>query len=174
MTPTVKTPAQRRAAKHQILADLQEGYSVQETHRRAPLHPTTIYRLRQRLQVDPLTALLDGRHGHPIKLRGDARQWVLDFCRDAPHPASHVVQAALHERFGLLVSINQLNRFRAAHGISSRRRGKKQTATPTEEPPPEPVWQEGAGSLLLTSSRQRDGAGRDTRCCLCAEIERGT
>jgi transposase len=127
MTPPVTTPVQRHAAKQQILADLQAGYLVPETHQRAPLpfHLTTIYRLRQRLQTDPLTAGRDGRHGHPIKLRGEARQWVLTFCRDAPQTASHVVQAALHERFGLLVSISQLNRFRAAYGISSRRRGKK-------------------------------------------------
>jgi transposase len=127
MLTKVTTPAQRRAAKHQILADLQEGYSVQEAHHRAalPLHSVTIYRLRQRLQADPLTALDDGRHGHPIKLRGEVSQWVLEFCGNAPHTASHVVQRALYERFGLLISISQLNRFRAAHGISSRRRGKK-------------------------------------------------
>jgi transposase len=83
-----------------------------------------MYRLQKRLQADPLTALEDGRHGHPNKLRGEARQWVLDFCRDVPQTASHVVQAALQERFGLLVSISQLNRCRAAHGISSRRQGK--------------------------------------------------
>ncbi len=133
MTPTVTTPAQRRAAKHQILADLQEGCSVQAAHQRSPLplHPTTIYRLRQRLQTDPLTASLDGRHGHPIKLRGEVRQWVLDFCQNAPHTASHVVQAELHERFGLLVSISQLNRFRAAHDMSSRRRGEKAGSSPS-------------------------------------------
>jgi transposase len=132
MIPTVTAPAQRRAAKHQILADLQEGCSVQETHRRAPLplHPTTIYRLRQRLQEDPETVLNDGRHGHPIKLRGDVCQWVLDCCRQAPHTPSHIVQAALQGRFGLLVSISQLNRFRAAHGISSRTRGKKAGSSP--------------------------------------------
>jgi transposase len=125
--PTMVTPAQRRAAKQHLLADLQEGCSVQETQARAiiPCHPATIYRLRQRLQADPATALDDGRHGHPIKLRGEVRDWLVAFCQEAPHTPSHLVQVALHERFGLLVSISQLNRFRAAHGISSRMRGKK-------------------------------------------------
>jgi transposase len=132
MPTTVTTTAQRRAAKQQLLADLQEGYTVQATHARAliPWNQVTIYRLQKRLQADPLTALEDGRHGHPFKLRGEARQWTLDFCRKAPHTASHLVQAALHERFGLLVSISQLNRFRAAHGISSRKREKKAGSGP--------------------------------------------
>jgi len=73
---TILTPAQCRAAKHQLLADLQEGYMVQEVHSRAliPWHPVTIYRLQKRLQTDPLTALDDGRHRHPFKLRGEARK----------------------------------------------------------------------------------------------------
>ena len=129
---TILTPAQRRAAKHQLLTDLQEGYTVQEVQTRAviPWHQVTIYRLRKRLQADPLSALEDGRHGHPVKLRGEVCQWTLDFCQQAPHTASHVVQAALQERFGLLVSISQLNRFRAAHGISSRSRGEKAGSSP--------------------------------------------
>jgi hypothetical protein len=53
------------------------------------------------------------------------RDWLLAFCQEAPHTPSQVVQAALQARFGVLVSSSQLNRFRAAHGISSRRRGEK-------------------------------------------------
>lgn len=124
---TIMTAEARRAAKQQLLADLQNGYSVQETWARAniPWHPATIYRLRQRLQADPALALEDGRHGHPAKLRGEVRDWLVAFCQTAPHTASHQVRAALQERFGLLVSISQLNRVRAALGLSSRRRGEK-------------------------------------------------
>jgi transposase len=129
--PTI-TPDQRRAAKEHLLADLQRACSVPEAHRRTPipLHRTTIYRFRQRVQADPVAALEDGRHGHPVKLRGEVRDWLVAFCQERPHTPSHVVQAALQERFGLLVSISQLNRFRAAHGISSRRRGKKVGSSP--------------------------------------------
>jgi transposase len=156
---TIMTAQERRAAKQQLLADLEEGYSVPETRARAslPWHPATIYRLRQRLQADPVTALDDGRHGHPVKLRGEVRDWLVAFCQEAPHTPSHVVQAALQERFGLLVSISQLNRVRAALGLSSRTRGKKQAADSTEAPPPEPVWQEGAGSLLLLAAANETG-----------------
>lgn len=68
---------------------------------------------------------MDGRHGHPIKLRGEVRDWLVAFCQETPHAPSHVVQASLQERFGLLIGVSQLNRFRAAHGLSSRRRGEK-------------------------------------------------
>lgn len=124
---TTVTPAQRRAAKQHLLADLQNGYSVQETQARAviPCHPATIYRLRQRFRADPVTVLEDGRHGHPVKLRGEVRAWLVALCQEKPHTPSHIVQAALQGRFGLLISVSQLNRFRAAHGISSRRRGEK-------------------------------------------------
>jgi transposase len=124
--PTI-TSNQRRAAKESLLADLQQGYSVPEASTRAaiPLHRTTIYRFRRRVQANPVTALEDGRHGHPIKLRGEVRDWLVAFCQETPHTPSHVVQAALLERFGVLVSISQLNRFRAAHDVSSRTRGKK-------------------------------------------------
>ena len=129
--PTI-TPDQRRAAKVHLLADLQEGYSVPEAHRRTsvPLHRTTLYRFRRRSQADPVGALEDGRHGHPIKLRGEVCDWLVTFCQETSHTPSHLVQAALQERFGLLVSISQLNRFRSAHGISSRRRGKKVGRSP--------------------------------------------
>jgi transposase len=124
--PTI-TPDQRLVAKACLLADLERGFSVPEVHTRAiiPLHRTTLYRFRRRVQADPVAALEDGRHGHPIKLRGEVRQWLVAFCQEAPHTPSHVVQAVLQERFGLLVSISQLNRFRTAHHISSRMWGEK-------------------------------------------------
>jgi transposase len=156
---TTVTPAQRCATKHQLLADLREGYSVRETRARSviPCHPATIYRLRKRLQADPVTALNDRRHGHPIKLRGEVHDWLVTFCRETPHTPSHLVQAALLERFGLLVSISQLNRVRAALGLSSRKRGKKRAAASTEASAPELVWQEGAGTLLLLAAANETG-----------------
>jgi transposase len=126
------TPDQRRAAKAHLLADLQRGCSVPEAYRRAtiPLHRTTLYRFRQRVQTNPVAALEDGRHGHPIKLRGEVRDWLVALCQETPPIPSHMARAALQERFGLLVSISQLNRFRAAHDISSRKRGKKVGGSP--------------------------------------------
>ena len=121
------TADQRHTAKAHLLAELQRGCSVPEAHAATtiPLHRSTLYRFRRRAEADPVAALEDGRHGHPIKLRGEVRNWLVALCQETPHTPSHIVQAALQERFGLLVSISQLNRLRAAHGISSRRRGKK-------------------------------------------------
>lgn len=50
------TPDQRRVAKEHLLAELQQGCSVSEAHQRTtiPLHRTTIYRFRQRVQPTPL------------------------------------------------------------------------------------------------------------------------
>jgi len=55
-----------------------------------------------------------------------SREFLETMCREAPHTPSHVVQAALQERFGLLVSIGHLNRVRAELGVGSRtpHRGK--------------------------------------------------
>ena len=52
------TPDQRRAAKAHLLSDLQGGYAVPEAHRRTtiPLHRTTLYRFRRRVQADPVAA----------------------------------------------------------------------------------------------------------------------
>ena len=42
-----------------------------------------------------------------------------DYCRHAPWTPSSVIQTLLQERFGVNVSISQVNRVRAALGISN-------------------------------------------------------
>src|SRR6266568_2619155 len=66
------------------------------------------------------TALSDGRHGHPIKVRGEVRTFLEAACRRDPSTLSSTIQAALRERFDLNVSISQINRVRAALGVSTR------------------------------------------------------
>ncbi len=70
------------------------------------------------------------RHGHPSKLRGAARAFLEEQCRQAPHLSSTTLQAELHEQFGLSVSISQINRVRAMLGLNlhpkGQRQGKKQ------------------------------------------------
>ena len=92
-----------------------------------PMHRTTVYQLLKRVRTKGETAFSDGRHGHPIKLRGEVRTFLIDLCRASPSTPSPVVQAALQERFHLTISISQLNRVRASLGLSSRciRREKK-------------------------------------------------
>ena len=95
-----------------------------------PVKRAMAYRLVRVVRIRGEAALQDGRHGHPSKLRGEARTWVETYCRDTPQTPSWQVQAALKERFQLSVSISQINRLRAALGVGthSARAGKKSGA----------------------------------------------
>ena len=122
---------QRRVAKAQLVAGMQEGHSWQTAAAQAGLSTSqsNAYRLWAAYRQRGETALEDGRHGHPIKLRGQARTFLEDRCRQAPQTPSSTIQAALQERFDLRVSLSQINRVRAALAVSNRsqtpRQGKK-------------------------------------------------
>jgi putative transposase len=122
------TPRQRQAAKREIVRQMKQGASAHEARVRSsvPMHRTTVYRLLKRLQSEGESALVERRHGHPIKLRGEILTWVTDSCQSHPSAPSVEVQRLLAERFGLSVSVSQLNRVRAAHGLS-------RTAVPREK-----------------------------------------
>jgi transposase len=123
---------QRRSTKAHLLALMQGGYSYQAATALAGISvsQSTAYRLLQVVRKQGEAALQDGRHGHPIKLRGAARTFLEEQCRQAPSTPSSVIQKLLHEHFDLHVSISQINRVRVALGISSHRQkqvqGKKQ------------------------------------------------
>jgi transposase len=113
---------QRRAAKRQMVALMQVGHSWQEAATMAGVQigRSAAYQLLHNVRLRGEVALQDGRHGHPAKLRLSVREWLETTCRQAPHTPSHVIQAALQERFGILVSIGHLNRVRAELGVGSR------------------------------------------------------
>lgn len=113
---------QRQVAKEHMIALMQAGHSWREAATRAGIQTSrsAAYRLLQNVRTRGEAALQDGRHGHPTKLREVVRQWLERTCREAPHTPSHGVQAALQERFGILVSIGHLNRVRAKLGVGSR------------------------------------------------------
>jgi transposase len=123
---------QRRAAKAQLVAGMQEGQSWQTAAATIGLQTSqsNAYRLWGAFRQRGETALEDGRHGHPSKLRGAARTFLEISCREAPHTPSSEIQTLLQERFDLSVSISQINRVRAALGVSNRpqkqEQGKKQ------------------------------------------------
>src|SRR5712692_9569564 len=73
MQPTI-TREQRQAAKRQLIEPIAQGTSVRQVRAVAdvPMHRTTVYRLLKRVRTEGETAFSDGRHGHPIKLRGGA------------------------------------------------------------------------------------------------------
>ncbi len=77
-------------------------------------------RLRQRACDEDKAALvfLDDRHGHPYKLTEPVRMWMVEFCATNPQVASSRVQTELKTTFGLQVSVSQINRVRAAYGVT--------------------------------------------------------
>ncbi len=105
----------------QVVEAMEQGLPWHEAAKRAGLKisQSTAYRLRQRVRKAGEPALREGRHGHPIKLRGEVRQWLEETCRQAPHTPSHEVQTQLVQRFSLQVSVSQINRVRAMLGVSN-------------------------------------------------------
>jgi transposase len=112
---------QRHMAKVQLMAHLQTGFSWQTAAAKAGLQisQSNAYRLLKAFRLRGEAALSDRRHGHPSKLRGAARTFLEEQCRQAPQTPSSVVQVELRERFNLRVSISQINRVRAALGVSN-------------------------------------------------------
>ena len=119
---------QRRAAKAQLVTGMQEGRSWQTAAAQAELQisQSNAYRLWLAVRQRGESALQDGRHGHPIKLRGVARAFLEEQCQQAPHTPSSIIQAELRKRFNLSMSISQINRVRAALGISNRSQSQHQ------------------------------------------------
>ena len=96
------TPKPRQAAKREIVRQFEHGVSVEDVRGRSPaqMHRTTIYRLLKRVQHEGEGAFNDGRHGHPVKIRGEIRAFLLEHCQNHPSVSSSAVQRLLAERFG--------------------------------------------------------------------------
>jgi len=135
MRPTV-SPEQRQEAKHQVIEQIEQGASVQQarSHSAVPMHRATVYRLLKRVRAEGEAAYRDERHGHPIKVRGEVRAFLIEVCQATPSVSSPVVQQAIQERFRLSISVSQLNRVRTSLGLSHHRmsREKKVITTPIE------------------------------------------
>ena len=123
---------QRQAAREQLVTSMLEGHTFGQVSANTPtpLKRAMAYRLLHAVRTKGEIALQDRRHGHPSKLRGEARTFLEACCREVPCTPSSTLQAALRERFDLQVSVSQITRVRAALGLSnlSRRslQGKKQ------------------------------------------------
>ena len=134
MQPAV-APEQRQAAKRQMIEQIEQGASVQQARSESAvhLHRATVYRLLKRVRAEGETAYLDVRHGHPIKLRGEVRTFLIEVCQASPSISSPVLQLAIQERFGLSISVSQLNRVRASLRLSRRiPQEKKLISIPSE------------------------------------------
>jgi transposase len=108
-------------ARVHLVEAMEQGLPWHEAAKRAgvQISQSTAYRLRQRMREGGEQALREGRQGHPSKLRGAVRTFLEATCRQAPHTPSHVIQTRLAERFALTVSVSQINRVRAALGVSN-------------------------------------------------------
>jgi putative transposase len=122
MVPIV-FPEQRQKAKRQMIELIEQGTSVQQARSQStvPMHRTTIYRLLKRVQADGENAYTDGRHGHPVKVRGEVRTFLTEYCQATPSPSSTQLQQAIEQRFSLRLSVSQLNRVRASLGLTYHR-----------------------------------------------------
>lgn len=119
----VVAPDQRQAwreARLKLARQVALGATASEARRccTIPMHRSTVYRLLKCVEREGEQALVERRHGHPIKLRGEVLTFVLDYCQNHVSAASCEVQRLVVERFRLSVSVSQLNRVRAAHRLS--------------------------------------------------------
>ena len=112
---------ERQEARERLVTALLEGESWQAVSEGpdVPLKRAMAYRLLRAVRTHGKVALQDRRHGHPSKLRGEARAFLEACCREAPYTPSATLQAILRERFDLQVSVSQINRVRAALGVSN-------------------------------------------------------
>ena len=110
---------ERRAAKARLVAGMRRGVPWRDAAAVAglPTSRSAAYRLRAAVRDRGEVALEDGRRGHPAKLRGPVRAWLETYCRGAPEASGSAVHQALQARFGLAVSVRQINRVRAALGV---------------------------------------------------------
>jgi len=111
----------RQVARERLVTEMLEGRTFRQvsTSTPTPLKRAMAYRLLRAVRTKGTNVLHDGRHGHPSKLRGEARAFLEASCREAPFMPSSTLQAALRERFDLQVSVSQINRVRAAPGMSN-------------------------------------------------------
>ena len=147
-----KNKEQESQAKACLVSCMQEGQSWQRASAKAGLQisQSNAYRLWRAFRQRGETALSDGRHGHPSKLRRAARVLLEERCRQAPQTPSSTIQVELQERFDLHMSVSQINRVRAALGISNHPKNREQEKKPQKS------------SLLQFRQSGRKGQGA---CC---------
>jgi transposase len=119
-----------RTARLQLIESMFAGHSWQTAATQSQLHMSrsTAYRLVKlaRDEQKAERAFLDDRHGHPYKITEPVRVWMTEFCTTHPQVASSCVQSELQSRFGVEVSVSQINRVRAKSGVSHQWRGRAQ------------------------------------------------
>src|SRR2546428_13288546 len=105
-----------RKGRLQLIESMFAGHSWQSAVTQSQLNVSraTAYRLKQlaRDEEKAERAFLDDRHGHPYKVTEPVQAWISEFCTDHPQVASSRVASELQGRFGVAVSVSQINRVR--------------------------------------------------------------
>src|SRR5437899_2152100 len=81
-----QTSQARLAARRELVRSVQAGMTAREARRccSVRMHRTTVYRLLKRVEREGEQALAERRHGHPVKLCGEALTFLLDYCQNNP------------------------------------------------------------------------------------------
>jgi transposase len=121
-----------RAARLQLIGRMFAGQSWQTAVAESQLHISraTAYRLVQHARDEDKApqVFLDDRHGHPYKVTAPVQAWISEVCTDNTQMPSSKVQSELKSRFGVAVSVSQINRVRAKLGVGNQWRGRTQGA----------------------------------------------
>ncbi len=123
---------EHRRCKARLVAGMLEGKRWDEAADAAGLKTsqTAAYRLLRLVRTEGAAPLEERRHGHPYKLTGTVREWLVGRCRGTPGVPARVLRTEISDRFGVTMSVTHINRVRAELGVSntSRVRGGKPTA----------------------------------------------
>jgi transposase len=119
-----------RAARLQLIGRMFAGQSWQTAAAESQLSISraTAYRLVQLARDEDKApqVFLDDRHGHPYKLTEPVQVWINEVCSENVQVPSSKVQCELKSRFGVVVSVSQINRVRAKLGVSNQWSGRAQ------------------------------------------------
>jgi transposase len=119
-----------RAARLQLIGRMLAGQSWQTAaaESQLPISRATAYRLVQQARNEDKAPqiFLDDRHGHPYKVTEPVQVWINEVCSENRQMPSSRVQSELKSRFGVAVSVSQINRVRATLGVSNQWRGRAQ------------------------------------------------
>jgi transposase len=120
-----------RSARLQLIGRMFAGQSWQTAVAESQLHMSraTAYRLVQQARNEDKATMpfLDDRHGHPYKVTERVQVWINEVCRENRQLPSSRVQRELKSRFGVAVSVSQINRVRATLGVSNQWRARAQS-----------------------------------------------
>jgi transposase len=119
-----------RAVRLQLIGRMFAGQSWQTAvaQSQSNISRSTAYRLVKLARDEDKAPLvfLDDRHGHPYKLTEPVQRWISEECINTPQIPSSRVQSELKSRFGVAVSVSQINRVRAKLGVTRQGRTRTQ------------------------------------------------